>query len=199
MRHLKIASLAGLTALILLAFVGVATAPATVLCKTGTAPCGAGWTLGAGDTIGATLEGSSHWEREGTEFATCTEGMFVIKLENPGSAAETVHGIFSSISIKNCTNTVDTVTNGPIEVHAIPGSSNGTLTGKAIFRMQFFGITCTYGGSGDLGTLTAGSTATLDVNLKIPKEEGGILCPSEMEWGARYTVTSPLPLFVTAS
>jgi hypothetical protein len=62
-------------------------------------------------------------------------------------------------------------------------------------------VSCTYGTgtARDLGTLTGGNPATIDVNTVLIKQAGGFLCPPEAEWTASYTVPVPRPLYIGKS
>lgn len=207
MKYVKVFGLAAVMAMAMMAFLGAGTASATVLCKTSlTEGCGAsGWDYPAGTQIHATLEAGSSATLRNTESSivnTCTESTVLGKTTNTGSSNETVVGHIEALSFGHCTNTTDVVSLGELEVHWDVGTDNGTLTARtAAVTMNLFGASCTYGAGGgtDLGTVTGGSMATMDVNAVVNKTAGGFLCPGTAVWEAKYTVTSPEPLYISTS
>lgn len=212
MRFIKMLGLAAAAAMALMGFLGAGTASATTLCKTvpdASGNCEAAWHYPVGTQIHATLEGSAILEdTSGNVLDTCTESTILAHTTTTGGATETVKGQITALSWGSgttpCTATTDTVAGalGTLEVHAETPHGNGTLTGAGSkVAVTLFGVTCTYGtGIGtDLGTVTGGNPATIDVNAVISKQEGGFLCPSTTKWTASYVVTSPTPLYVATS
>lgn len=201
MTRFKYTNMAALVAfaLILMAFVGASSASATVMCKTETDPCTSAY--GTGTEIKGSLEGVTKFETAGGEVldecsASTTEG----KVENAGGSTITVTlGIGRSFSI--CKVLTISVLAGSIELHKIPKTWNFTVTGRlATITLAIFGTSCTYGfGNGvDLGTLTP-AKFKFDINkAKMPKAEGGFLCPSEVLWSATY-VGTPEPAYAAES
>jgi hypothetical protein len=196
MKYIKILSLAAVAAMALMAFAG--TASATVL-KSGTT------TLGVGTTIDASLKGSAKLESGGEVLDTCTAGTVKGPITNAGGSNATVTGEIKELTWENCTKPTTTLKPGTLEIHHITGTTNGTVTGSGseVTINGIFGTSCVYGtGAGlDLGTLkgvTSGS-ASLVINVSVPRTAGGFLCPSSAVWNAEYTVTSPTGLNVEAS
>jgi hypothetical protein len=100
---------------------------------------------------------------------------------------------------------VKTIKGGTLEVHWIEKDAeghpthNGTVTSKeAEVTVNIGGISCTYGSQTgtDIGTLTGGSPAKIDINAVVNKVAGGFACPSTAIWEANYTVTEPKSLYV---
>lgn len=212
MRYIKMLGLAAVAAAALMAFVGAGTASATTLCKTvpdASGNCEAAWHYPVGTTIHATQEPGTTANLEntsGSTLDTCTESTIHGVTTTTGSATETVKGHIDAISWGSgttpCTATTDTLALGTLEVHAELPHGRGTLTGAGSkVTVNIFGVSCVYGtGTGtDLGTVTGGNPATIDVNAVIKKEEGGFLCPETTKWTASYIVTSPKPLYVATS
>jgi hypothetical protein len=185
---------------ILMAFIGVGSASATVLCsESTTSEC----TSDGGPVINASLTKASKISTtEGTVLDECTSGTIVGAPSKIGSSTETVSGPVGELTWASCTKTTDTISNGELEIHSISGTDNGTVTGKNSSVTAFIsGVSCTYGtGTGtDLGTLEGGSPATINVSAVLAKTAGGFLCPASVKWTATYSVTSPQPLDVAES
>jgi hypothetical protein len=207
MKYVKMLGLAAVAAMALMAFIGASSASATVLCKeANTTGCSAaGKDYAAGTVISASLDtGNSAVLKTTGGFIenTCTTSTVEGPTVNTGGATETVSGTVEAakLTFSNCSNTTDVTAGGELEIHWISGTDNGTLTAKNFQVTQILaGITCTYGAgtSTDLGTVTGGSPATLDVNAVVNKTAGGFACPSTAIWEAKYTVTSPTPLYVS--
>jgi hypothetical protein len=213
MRHLKMLGLAVVAAAAFMAFIGASSASATVLCTETTTPCPAGKKIGpTGDStdnwIHATLEPTTSayllaTTGQGSEtkepLVTCNESTVTAESLNTGSATETARGEVTALSFGGCTHRVVVVKRGELEVHWIEGTHHGTVTSKgAEVTVEIIGVTCTYGsGAGtDIGILTGGSMATMDIHAVVNKVGGSLLCPSTAIWEANYTVTEPEPLYV---
>jgi hypothetical protein len=221
MKYLKMLGLAAVAAMALMAFFGASSASATVLCKTTlTSGCqAAGWAYPAGTTLHATLdpETSADLSVGGTTIATCTESTVHGTTSNAGSSSETVFGALTTTKIAGdphpeeptglhwdgCSNTTKTIKAGELEIHSIAGSDNGTLTGKGNeVTVALSGVSCTYGtGAGlDLGTVTDTTPhATIDIDATVQRTAGGFLCPATARWQAKYVITTPTNIYVSAS
>lgn len=180
-----------------LAFIGAGAASATVLCNEAATEC-ASYEKGA--VVDASLtETTTFSTTGGTVLDECTFGMVEGRTSNAGGTSETVNEAIAELPWESCTNTTDTTNKGELEIHWISGTNNGTVTGKnvSVTLNTAFG-SCTYGtGTAlDLGTLTGGSPATIDVNTILAKQAGGFACPSEVKWSAHYKAASPEPLYV---
>ena len=212
MKYLKMLGLAAVAAMALMAFAGAGTASATTLCKTvpdANGNCEAAWHYPIGTVIHASQEAGTTAileDTSGNTLVTCTESTIKGTTTTTGSSTETVKGHISAMIWGSgptpCTATTDTIALGELEVHAELPHGNGTLTGSGSkVTVQIFGVSCVYGtGAGtDLGTVTGGNPATIDVNAVINRVEGGFLCPSTTKWTASYVITEPKPLYVATS
>jgi hypothetical protein len=203
MKHMKILGLAAIVAIALMAFAG--TASATVLCKEAiTSGCAAaGKAYPAGAFIKRSLEGSSITESGETTFDTCTGSQFTSEIKSGGSSSTTVSGPNTTVDFDNCANEVHTISLGSLEIHHIAGTDNGVVTTSGVVvGKTLFGTNCRYeSGTGlHLGTLTGSHNATLHVNAIVKGVTGNsFICPSTPTWTATFRVTSPVPLYVSAS
>ena len=218
MKYVKILGLAAVAAMALMAFLGASTASATVLCKTTpvTGVCPEGWDYPKETVIHASLEKEtsaelwrSNEKNEEIELVdTCTASTVEGITTNTGGSAETVKGPITALTWGEpgtaCTRPTTTSVPGSLEVHAIGDTHNGTLTGSgsSVQVETVFGK-CTYGTGEnlDLGIVTGGSMATIDIDAKVTlvKDDGIGICPKTTRWTAKYTVTNPEPLYVATS
>ena len=201
MKFMKMLGLAAMAAMALMAFVA-SSASATEL----TSP--AGTMVPTGTTIEATLKSGTTALLTNTEenltLDTCTGSDVTGVTSNTGGATETVKGSLEPKNVlwTNCTHPTTTIKGGTLEIHVIGTGPNGTLTASGIeVEIKETGIgTCIYtAGTGvDLGTLTGGEPAIMDINAVVNKAPGSaFLCPSDGRWVATYVVTKPNPLFVS--
>jgi hypothetical protein len=51
--------------------------------------------------------------------------------------------------------------------------------------------------STDLGTITGGKTATVDINAKLNRSLTSFLCAEHANWEGSYRVTAPAGLFIS--
>jgi hypothetical protein len=211
MKYLKMLGLAAVAAMALTAFLGASSASATVLCKTSlTTGChAAGWAYPSGTTIDASVESGTKATLEtlgGLIRDECSESTVKGSTTTTGSSSETIKGTVetANLSFGGCTATTDVLEGGELEVHWIAGTDNGTLTAKKFqVTVVIGGESCIYGTGTtgtDLGTVTGGSMATIDVSATVTKQAGsGANCTSTSNWTAKYTVTSPEPLTISES
>jgi hypothetical protein len=206
MKYLKTLGFAAVTAMALTAFFGASSASATVLCKTALSEgCAGNWDYPTGTEIDLSLVSTTSTKTtEGELLDACTEGTSKGSTTNTGGPSETVDWNLTVYSSSNCTGTTDTISNGSLEVHWISGSTNGTVTSKNTQATKIIpgGVSCTYGTGAtgtDLGTLEGGTEPTLHVKTPLSKLAGSFLCPGEVVWDGFYAVTSPRPLYVSAS
>jgi hypothetical protein len=206
MKCLKTVGLAAVAAMALVAFIGASSASATVLCKEAgtTTNCSAnGKDYPAGTEFHLSQEsGTSLILRTTGGFTekTCIDSTTKGSTQNTGSSTNTVQITVTVSAFGGCSNTVDTLELGELEVHHIAGTDNGTVTARGFkWTTTLAGISCVYGygEGGDFGTLTGGNPATIDYNAVVPKREGGFACPSTTILEGRYIVTSPVPLYVS--
>jgi hypothetical protein len=189
MNHAKVLGLFALAVAALMALAG--TASATVL----TSPSGTLYTGEIAATAGTTeLHGS---------FVTVSckkSSVSGSKVESHG-AAVTAKGAISSLTFSECNFPVKVLKAGAIEIHEKQGSGNldGTLTSSgAEITIETSIANCLFTTSNsDIGTLTGGTTATLDINsVGIPRTGHSVFCGSKGTWTGSYTVNTPDTLLV---
>jgi hypothetical protein len=201
MKYLKMLGLAAVAAMALTAFIGASSASATVLCTTTSTPCGAEWHV---DKIQSTLKKGTTAKLHstgGSLEATCTESSSTANKKITGNSTETATGEVTAANLTwgGCSQTTDTLAGGELEVHSITGSDNGTVTAKGFeVTVIIAGVSCIFGAQTgvDLGTLTSGANATLDINAVVKKTGGSFLCPSNSVWEGEYVVTDHTTLYV---
>lgn len=206
MKHLKTLTLAVMAVLACMACVGAGSASATKFCKNNASTLTCSEPYAAETQVHAIVTGTTSFETTaGETTAKCTVSTFQMRVEKAGSSSETVAGPISSltwgINGEGCEQVTETVRSGRLEFHQITNTDNATVTGsKTQITIHMFGVSCIYeAGTGlDVGVLTGGNPATLDVNAVLTKTESSFLCPEDMRWTASYEVTSPTPLYVTA-
>jgi len=219
MRHLKMLGLAMVAAAALTAILGANSASATVLCTATETPCSAAhkisptndkWLHAVLEKINSAepapaaylLSTSGEGSTTANPLVKCTESTVTSESEEAGDATHTAKGLVTSLTFGACEGTtVDVLSLGTLEVHHIANTDNGTITSKEAKVTVVLGVTCTYGsGAGlDIGELTGGPMATIDINAVVPLIEGSFVCPKTAVWEARYTVTEPEPLYVEPS
>lgn len=200
MKHLKLLAMAAVAAAAVTAFIGAGTASATVLCANTSTPCA---TVYKPPTkFDASLEGSAILETTtGEKLKTCTGGTIKGVIGFEGSATDTTRIGLEEWSWNNCTQATTTLEVGELEIHNIVGTDNGTITARfEKWTTTLLGVSCVYGTGGanatDVGLLTGGFEATIDINTVLGKLEGGFICPASVRLTANYKVTEPKPLFV---
>lgn len=133
------------------------------------------------------------------------------KTEHEGSATETVALPMEALNYSKCNCEVKgcgcepvVLKFGRLEVHWIEGTHNGTVTWtgeeSTVNCSTIFGkVHCIYATNNtDVGTLTGGDPATLDIkSANIPRLETDVLCDETSDWEATYQITTPTPLYVT--
>lgn len=113
----------------------------------------------------------------------------------------TAKGTLFWFQYEDCTNSwmdSTTIASGSLEFHAT-GSGRATVTSSGLtWESTRFGVTCRYATNNtDIGTLTPGTPATLDISASIPFHGGSFLCGSgATTWTGSYTVTSPATVSV---
>ena len=220
MKYVKMLGLAAVAAAALMAIVGSSTASATVLCAaeptngnpaTKGTVCPTNFAYIAGTEIHAVLDPGTGPAKLTTAFKNieCEESTVSGSTENEGSAAETVKGKVATLTFGKCNCEVKVLEEGgkqkagTLEVHWIPDTFNGTLTSNgaevtANCSTIFGTVHCIYVTENtDLGTLTGGNPATMDIeSANIPRLSTSGLCAETAKWDAKYEVTSPKPLYV---
>lgn len=203
MKYVKTLGLAAIAAMALVALVGVGSASATVLCKKTATPCPSD--LVVGETVAASLVPgtSSVTESNLGTLNTCLNPTMHGTVEQTGgAAATTVISIpKSGLVFAECTSLTVALEGGALEIHHIPGTDHGTVTAHG-FRVTktFLGASCVYSPNGhDIGVLTGGHPAILDINARETKVEGPFICPTETRWTASFVITSHTELYVEPS
>ena len=195
MTHPKMLGLLALAAAALMAFAGVA--HATVV----TSPAGTTYT----GEVKAELEnghGILHSENAPTAFTIECNAASAGKVEKHGSGV-TAGGNLSSLTITNCTNGATIVVNkaGSVEVHSL-GGGNGTLTSSGAeitIHVPILNIKCIYTTNNtDVGTMTGGTPATVDINsATIPRTGGSAFCGTGAFVTGSFKFTTPASGFVS--
>jgi len=193
MKYLKMFGLAvGVASL--MAVLGAGSASATVLCKVASNPCPVESRYVAGTAIDASLEAgrSLLFESGTTAIDTCTASTLQTKTTNTGSSTESVLLKVEAFSIINCVMTSDTTTLGEMQIHWISGTNNGTLTAKGTSGIA---ANCNWNLKEwtTIGAIKGGNPAKIEFSMPITQ-----IC-----WWNRmtaiHTITSPKPLYVSAS
>lgn len=198
MKHLKTLGLAAIAAAALMAFLGTASASATVLCSSTAEPCSTQkWPVGTRLEFSLTAGTSLTWVNGGTTLETCKEAVLKSDITNAGSGASTVTSENKTLSFNGCTFANGFTKLGGLEIHNISGTSNGTVTASGevgwTFNNPLFG-SCVYGWTtgGVVGTITEGKPATLDLNTGIVRLSGSsISCPANGNLNGSLTQTGP--------
>jgi hypothetical protein len=185
MNYLKMIGLAAVAAAALMSFGGTASA------TTPTSPSG------------TTYTGTVHLHFGRTElhgpFTTisCGTWTFHWKWESHG-ASVTAGGKISSININECNYPVKVLKAGSLEVHGT-GGGNGTVTwsgGEITIETSIANCIFTTSNT-DIGTLTGGTPAKLDVNsAAIPRTGHSFFCGSGATWTGSGTVLTPGTLLI---
>jgi hypothetical protein len=194
MNHLKMLALAGMTAVLVLAAAGAASATEV------TSP--AGTKLGVKTVIKAGLSGQAIFHPPFGSI-TCNKASGEGEITSAGGTTETVKGILFIGNFSECNATITVLSTGTAEVHTEKSGSsngNGTMTSSgAQVTVQFVGTHCIYGTSNtDFGNVIGGTPAIVKVNGIIPRTGGtsGIFCGSTAQLTAELVVTTPGTLFV---
>jgi hypothetical protein len=203
MKYVKMLGLVAAAAMALMAF-GAGTASATTL----TSPTG---TVYKGEIVGS-VEGTVTLKDEGLTV-TCTTGVVRAALNAQSDAAtvtaqvltltfgtpRVVGGNEEESQCENGNAKINVLKTGTLEIHSIAGTENGILTSSgAEVTVEKFGVHCIYSTNNtDLGTLTGGKTATMDINAKLNRVPTSFLCVEHATWEGSYLVTTPDELYVS--
>jgi hypothetical protein len=191
MKYVRMCGLLGVAVAAVMAFAG--SASATTL----TSPTGTTFT-GKIHAVGENGHVELHTALGSVECDSTAEAEF-----KTHGAGVTVRGPVTSLLFYDCTNE-DTVTvkrAGTLEVHWTSGY-NGTLTSNETeveVYFHSFGGSCIYlTKNTDIGTVTGGTEATLDIDGDILRTGGslGIFCDSFGVLTGSYKVTTPHTLYV---
>jgi len=186
---------AAATSLALMALLGGGSASASVLCKTETNPCSAVYpekTALKADLISkqSIIELTNP---ENTELTRCGKETLTATIANPGSLTSTVTAT-AGLEYSECVGLAKVaLKTGPLEIHYIPGTKNGTVTASEIeWTVNVGGADCKWRTSNaDLGTLIGGADPTLEIKLLMARNS---ICYPELmaRWTATFTFTSPI-------
>jgi len=186
------------------------TASGSVLCKNGVAPCTAKYPKGT--KIHAILQSGTELVKTNDEktkvIDTCQLSTLELQTTNEGSSTEAVAASLLVWTLTNChwPNAIEILGSTEFDYDSKTGTT--VVTGKStrITENVNFILHCHYSfGTGTtLGTLTQPATAlsdtTFHMNATIKRLAGSNeACPASTVWQATYTVTSPIPLYVTGS
>jgi hypothetical protein len=214
MKYVKMLGLAAVAMAALMAVFGASSASATVLCKTkptesGTTgtTCPTGWAYPAGTKNHAVSVGGIALHTSGLTIE-CKSSTIEGEFENEGSATETVKGPVKTLTFEGCNCEVKVLKTGTQEVHWVPDTFNGTVTGNgaeitATCSTIFGTLHCIYVANNlDLGESTASTSpetaAILHVNVTVARSPTNALCEEEAKWTATYETTTPKPLWFAA-
>ena len=205
MSYLKMCSVAMAAAAVAVAL-AAAPASATVLCKSALmSTCSVEDRLSVGTAINSDLKGEfATIEGIGTSFVVhCGESTLDAAVTNPGPATM-ASAATEAFSFGSCSTSAApaVLKNGALEFNWTSGN-NATITaqGVEITVIYLATLDCVYGEnlpSLEAGSLIGGAPAVVKLNLTLATIKGSG-CPGTMRWEAEYKVTSPNPLYVTAS
>jgi hypothetical protein len=207
MKYLRTGGLVVLAAAVAMALVGAGTASATVLCKVKETPCAAANEYPKGTVADGSLPAgvsAKMLTTDGTVVMTCTAATIKGTLEVAGGPTETPHSSSSGATLNwsGCTQTMDTIKNGTIEIHHIAGTYNGTVIIKGVeTTVNILGASCvyTYGSGVDVGVLTSGTQPKMDINGVLTKTATSpFICPTTVKGQTEGVLTEPheLPVYV---
>jgi hypothetical protein len=189
MQYAKYIGLPALAVIAMMAFAGIAAAT-SVTSPTGTVYTGTGLLTAVDENGHVTIDNPL----SNIECSSTLEG----ELEEHG-VGQPVRGTITRLRLASCTNGWSVAdSQGTIEIDST-GGYNGTLTlsGLTIAATRF-GIVCRYTtNSTDVGTVTGGHPATIDLEGTLPFHSGSIFCGSgAASITGAYRVSTPTMLFV---
>jgi hypothetical protein len=202
MKYLKMLSLAAVMTAAL-AFAGVGTASATVMCETPTEACGSPYE----GPVAAKLE-------TGTKAKLVTSlGTVECEVSNSsGTVASTGVGLIEKLSFEKCkiglTACTVTVKNLPYKAVVTASAAGGDVNGTMVVSSDGSGspgalvecvgvINCTFSKATVSLEALGGAPGKLVANTEL--ERSGGLCPTTSTWEAKYVLTEPPALYVLNS
>jgi len=203
MKHLKMVGLVVVAALALSAFAGAGAASATVLCKEDKNPCGSDYSSGTEIKGQLPLGVTNLWRKGGKVVDTCWGATLLGFTSNTGGFSSSVILPLKSLTWSECTTTREVIKPGTFEISYTGASETvGTLKLKEI---QFKESGCTYGlGSSfvHVGRMKKSATALSPATFEIDMTFGpisGFPCFESVELESFYSLTAPVPLYVSTS
>ena len=157
---------------------------------------------------GSTYTGSLKGEAEGKisihnsslgVTVTCEESILEGNVESHNSL--TAGGSLTKFTLAKCgADTVTILKSGALEIHGTTGS-DGTVTwtgAEITVKNGSTGVSCIYKTTAtDIGTLTGGTPATLDLgSTTLPREGDNIFCGTKGTLTGSYKFTTPSTLLV---
>jgi hypothetical protein len=168
---------------------GVSSASATSI----TAPTG----TVATPTIKAESEGHVELHNPIAKIACVSSFEGAVESHGTGKSAS---GKISALSFTACTDSwhVTVAASGTFSINHTSGYNGDVFSSSATVETTRFGITCRYATSNTtVGTLTGGSSATIDIVASIPFHSGSVFCGAgATSWTGSYKLTSPTALYV---
>ncbi|HKF83856.1 MAG TPA: hypothetical protein VKB23_12960 [Solirubrobacterales bacterium] len=198
MKPLEMLALLAAAVAVLLGVLGAGSASATVLCKENKDPCLSKYPLG---TVikGELMSGNMMvWTGVGD---TCKKSTFSGEVTNSGGVGSTVVVKLTSLTWSECGRPHTAVKLGSLELHWQEGGYGG---GGRFIGTEWKDGFCTYAmssevQSGLIESTTSTSHAVFDV-ISAAGVGNVFGCLGEVQrWDARYTVTAPVPLWVSSS
>ncbi|HET7509943.1 MAG TPA: hypothetical protein VFJ65_06810 [Solirubrobacterales bacterium] len=206
MNYLKMTSFIAVAIACLITALGAAEASATVLCKTADGKtCKSGWGYES-RPIHAVLDPGTGNAKITTTFKNveCGKSTIEATILGEGGATETIRAEVSVFSFEECNCEVKTLEKGTLEIHYTSGTNGMLTSNEAEFTVTcstiFGNVHCIYvTANTSLGTITGGSPATVDVEgANIPRASTSALCSEKANLDAKYEITDPSPLYVSA-
>lgn len=203
MKYLKMAGLVVAAALVLVALAGPGSASATVLCKEDKSPCGSDFPAGT-EVKGQLPAGVTNlWRKSGKVIDTCSAATLVGFTSNTGGLSSAVFLPLKTLTWSACSIKREVIQPGTLEISYTGASETvGTLKWKEV---QFKESGCTYGlGSTPVhvGRMKKSATALTPATFEIDMTFGpisGFPCAESVELESFYSLTAPLPLYVSTS
>jgi RHS repeat-associated protein len=206
MRVARVAGLAALGALAILAATGGPTASATTLCSLNGSPC-PGVEYPSGTKVdGALVSGGKSKFVTSLGTIECTTSTVTGETTSAGGEGKAVEGTIGSLAFSGCklgeTSCTATVVNLPHSASATATEKgNGTLAMKdsegvgATVKCGLV-IDCTLSTEEAKLKLTGGNPAIASAEAVPLGKLSGAKCPSEAKWSAEYELSQPKPLYV---
>ncbi len=203
MKYLRMIGLVGMAVAALWAVAGAGTASATVFCKEFKDPCGSDYA--AGTVFQAQLPAgvSMLWWKFGKVSDTCTASTMTGKTSNTGGSGSNVVVPLSALTWTGCTTPRETIKPGTLEFVRI-NPETFYAARVTIKGAEWKEGPCTYGFPTTfwIGSMKKSATLTshaeIEIKVMIPRL-AGFPCAETVEWESRFTVTAPVPLYVSES